>query len=54
MQKIYRDPLYRYSRELSFEIPESLREQMECEDYLETPREVRREKRGRKKRRRRR
>ena len=54
MQKIYRDPLYRYSKELSFEIPEELQKEMECEDYLDTPREVRKEKRGQKRRRRRR
>jgi penicillin-binding protein 1A len=54
MQKIYRDPLYKYSKELSFEIPEQLQEEMECEDFLDTPREVRKEKRVNKRRRRRR
>jgi penicillin-binding protein 1A len=54
MQKIYRDPLYRYSKELSFDIPEEIKEELDCEDYLDSPREVRREKRGQVKRRRRR
>lgn len=30
MQKIYRDPLYRYSKTLSFEIPEWVREELDC------------------------
>ncbi len=36
MQKIYQDPLYRYSKQLSFEIPESVISELDCEDYLET------------------
>ncbi len=36
MQKIYRDPLYRYSKQLSFEIPESVINELDCEDYLES------------------
>ncbi len=35
-QKIYRDPLYKYSKQLSFEIPESVISELDCEDYLET------------------
>ena len=54
MQKIYRDPLYRYSKELSFDIPEEITKALECEDYLDSPREVRREKRRPENRRRRR
>jgi len=35
-QKIYRNPLYKYSKQLSFEIPESVISELDCEDYLET------------------
>lgn len=35
-QKIFRDPLYKYSKQLSFEIPESVISELDCEDYLET------------------
>jgi len=54
MQKIYRDPLYKYSKQLTFEIPDEVKEGLECEDYLDSPRELRREQRGRENRRRRR
>jgi len=54
MQKIYRDPLYRYSKQLTFEIPDKVKEELECEDYLDSPKELRRAKRGKEKRRRRR
>lgn len=54
MQKIYRDPLYRYSRELTFEIPEKVIGELDCEDYLESSRAIRKEKREQKKKRRRR
>jgi len=33
MQQIYRNPLYRQSKELSFRIPEYITEEMDCEDY---------------------
>ncbi|MDX2431753.1 MAG: transglycosylase domain-containing protein [Bacteroides sp.] len=46
MQKIYRDPLYRYSKKLSFEIPESIIDELDCEDYLESDKKVRKEKRN--------
>jgi len=36
MQKIYRDPLYRYSKQLSFEIPDRVLEDLDCEDYKES------------------
>jgi penicillin-binding protein 1A len=36
MQKIYRDPLYRNSKQLSFEIPDYVIEELECDDYLES------------------
>ena len=36
MQKIYRDPLYKYSKTLSFQIPEDVLEELDCEDYLES------------------
>jgi penicillin-binding protein 1A len=36
MQKIYRNPLYKYSKNLSFEIPDSVIWKLECEDYLES------------------
>ncbi|MDX2414124.1 MAG: transglycosylase domain-containing protein [Bacteroidales bacterium] len=36
MQKIYRDPLYRYSKNLSFEIPEKVLWELDCEDYVES------------------
>ena len=39
MQKIYRDPLYRYSKQLSFDIPESVKNELDCEDYLENYKE---------------
>jgi len=35
MQKIYRDPLYRHSKTLSFGIPEWMQDEFDCEDYLE-------------------
>jgi len=35
MQKIYRDPLYRHSKQLSFEIPGYVAEELDCDDYLE-------------------
>jgi penicillin-binding protein 1A len=54
MQKIYRDPLYRYSKELSFDIPDEVTKDLECEDYLDSPREVHREMRRPENRRRRR
>jgi len=54
MQKIYRNPLYGYSKELSFEIPENVIEELDCEDYLDSSNKVRREKRGQEKRRNRR
>ena len=38
MQKIYRDPLYRYSKNLSFEIPDNIMEELDCEDYRESVR----------------
>jgi penicillin-binding protein 1A len=38
MQKIYRDPLYRYSKQLSFEIPDHVLEDLDCEDYRESVR----------------
>lgn len=41
MQRIYRDPLYRYSKELSFEIPDQLIEDLDCEDYLDSPKDIR-------------
>ena len=47
MQYIYRDPLYRYSKQLSFEIPESVIDELDCEDYLESDRKLRRENRKR-------
>ena len=54
MQKIYRDPLYRYSKELSFEIPDRITEELDCDDYLESYKEVRRNKPRQEKKRRRR
>lgn len=36
MQSIYRDPLYSYSKQLSFEIPEGVVRELDCEDYLES------------------
>ncbi len=36
MQKIYRNPLYRHSKQLSFEIPEYITEKLDCEDYRES------------------
>ena len=38
MQKIYRNPLYKYSKNLSFQIPEEIIEEIGCEDYLESDR----------------
>ncbi len=35
MQKIYRDPLYRYSKNLSFEVPEWVQSELDCADYRE-------------------
>ncbi len=54
MQKIYRDPLYRYSKELSFKIPDNIIEELDCEDYLDSYKDVRRNRRTREKKRRRR
>lgn len=39
MQKIYRNPLYKYSKKLSFEIPEEVIKELDCEDYLESERD---------------
>nr|MDA3822532.1 penicillin-binding transpeptidase domain-containing protein [Bacteroidales bacterium] len=36
MQKIYRNPLYKYSKNLSFEIPDSVKWELDCDDYLES------------------
>ena len=36
MQKIYRDPLYRHSKQLSFEIPDYVTGELDCDDYLES------------------
>ncbi|MBN1133165.1 MAG: transglycosylase domain-containing protein [Bacteroidales bacterium] len=36
MHKIYRNPLYRYSKQLSFEIPDSVIKDLACEDYRES------------------
>ena len=36
MQRIYRDPLYRHSKQLSFEIPDYVAEELDCDDYLES------------------
>jgi len=36
MQRIYRDPLYRHSKQLSFEIPGYVAEELDCDDYLES------------------
>lgn len=36
MQKIYRNPLYKYSKNLSFQIPEEVIEEVDCDDYLES------------------
>ena len=35
MKKIYSDPLYKYSRFSTFNIPEEIREEMECPDFKE-------------------
>jgi penicillin-binding protein 1A len=35
MQNIYRDPLYRNSKSLSFEIPEEVKEELDCPEHLE-------------------
>lgn len=35
-QKIYRNPLYRHSKSLSFNIPESIHWELDCEDYIES------------------
>jgi penicillin-binding protein 1A len=47
MQRIYRDPLYRYSKELSFEIPDRVIRELDCEDFLESPNEVQEDRRDR-------
>jgi penicillin-binding protein 1A len=47
MQMIYRDPLYRYSKQLSFEIPEEIISALDCEDYLESDSQRKWEKRRR-------
>lgn len=36
MQEIYKNPLYKYSKNLSFEIPDEVKGELDCEDYLET------------------
>ncbi|RLD57988.1 MAG: penicillin-binding protein [Bacteroidetes bacterium] len=36
MQKIYRDPLYKYSKNLSFQIPDEVLWELDCEDYRES------------------
>jgi penicillin-binding protein 1A len=36
MQKIYRDPLYKYSKNLSFQIPDEVLLDLDCEDYRES------------------
>lgn len=36
MQKIYRDPLYRYSENLSFNIPEWVQSELDCADFRES------------------
>ncbi len=54
MQLIYRDPLYRYSKGLSFDIPDEVKGELDCEDYLDSTDRVRRNKQGRNKNRRRR
>jgi penicillin-binding protein 1A len=36
MQKIYQNPLYKYSKNLSFEIPEDVKLELDCEDFLES------------------
>jgi penicillin-binding protein 1A len=33
MQKLYRNPLYKYSKSLTFEIPGDVKEKLDCEDY---------------------
>lgn len=35
MQKIYRDPLYRYSKTLSFEVPDWIHSELDCGDLVE-------------------
>lgn len=47
MQQIYRDPLYRYSRELTFGIPEEVTGELDCEDYIDSPEELKWVERGR-------
>jgi penicillin-binding protein 1A len=54
MQMIYRDPLYRYSKELSFEIPDNVIGELDCEDYLDSSKKVRKYNRGQERKRRRR
>jgi len=39
MQKIYMNSLYKYSKNLSFQIPEEVIEEIDCEDYLESDRD---------------
>jgi penicillin-binding protein 1A len=39
MQKIYRNPLYKYSKNLSFEIPEEVMWELDCEDFKEDHKE---------------
>lgn len=45
MQKIYRDPLYRYSKQLSFDIPEEIKNELDCEDFMESDKQLIQEKR---------
>ncbi len=35
MQKIYRDPFYSYSKNLSFQVPEWVQSELDCADYRE-------------------
>lgn len=36
MQKIYRNPLYANSKNLSFQIPDSVKDKLDCNDYLDS------------------
>jgi len=36
MQKIYRNPLYRHSKNLTFQIPDKVISELDCEDYQES------------------
>jgi penicillin-binding protein 1A len=37
MQKIYRNPLFKYSKNLSFQIPDEVLWELDCEDFRESP-----------------